>query len=253
MHSTSQTIGARPIHARRLHWLVRGLLLVAVAASAGACTMTTERETPSAFAPYEYRQRHPITIGEKDRTLELFVGAGRGGLTPSQRAEVLAFAQNWRNEATAGVTIDRPVGGANDRASLDTLRQVLSILTSVGIPKHGIGVRPYQAGDVKLAAIKLNYPVVRADAGPCGLWPKDLGPANDTEHYENRPYHNLGCATQRNLAAMVDNPHDLVQPRAETPAYQAKRTFGTEKWRKGESPATTYPDANKGTISDLGK
>jgi pilus assembly protein CpaD len=52
---------------------------------------------------------------------------------------------------------------------------------------------------------------------------------------------------------MVANPTDLVQPRAETPAWTAKRTFGTEKWRKGESPATTYPDTQKGAISDLGK
>jgi len=44
-----------------------------------------------------------------------------------------------------------------------------------------------------------------------------------------------------------------VQPRGETPAYTAKRVFGRDKWRKGESPATTYPDTNKGAISDLGK
>lgn len=248
MHSTSQAIGAR----RGPHWLVRGLVLASLAASVGACTTTTERDI-TASIPTDYRLRHPITVGEKERTLELFVGAGRGGLTATQRAEVLAFAQTWRREATAGVTIDRPVGGTNDRASLDTMKEVLSILTSVGIPKHGIGIRPYQAGGVKLAAIRLNFPVVRADAGPCGLWPRDLGPANDLEHFENRPYYNLGCATQRNLAAQVDNPHDLVQPRAETPAYQAKRTFGAEKWRKGESPATIYPDNNKGAISDLGK
>ena len=52
---------------------------------------------------------------------------------------------------------------------------------------------------------------------------------------------------------MVANPADLVQPRAEGPVYAAKRTFGVDKWRKGESPATTYPDAGKGAISDLGK
>jgi pilus assembly protein CpaD len=52
---------------------------------------------------------------------------------------------------------------------------------------------------------------------------------------------------------MVANPADLVQPRAEGPAYTAKRTYGVEKWRKGESPATNYPDAQKGAISDVGK
>ena len=57
-----------------------------------------------------------------------------------------------------------------------------------------------------------------AEAGPCGLWPDDLGPDNNPDHFENREYYNFGCATQRNLAAMVDQPADLVQPRAETPA-----------------------------------
>lgn len=248
MHCTSQATGAR----HKTRWLARGLLVASLAATLGACTKTTERE-PMGFAPYEYRQRHPITIGEKDKSLDLFIGAGRGGLSPMQRAELLAFAQTWRREGSGGIIIDRPVGGANDRAVLDTMKEVMSILTSVGVPGHGIGVRPYQAGGIQLAALRIRNPVVRADAGPCGLWPKDLGPSNDPDHFENRPYHNLGCATQRNLAAMVDNPHDLVQPRAETPAYQAKRTYGAEKWRKGDSPATNYPDANKGAISDLGK
>ena len=52
---------------------------------------------------------------------------------------------------------------------------------------------------------------------------------------------------------MVAEPADLIQPRAETPPYTGKRTFQIDKWRKGESPATTYTDAQKGAISDLGK
>ena len=75
----------------------------------------------------------------------------------------------------------------------------------------------------------------------------------NAKHFENQQYYNFGCATQRNLAAMVAEPADLVQPRAEGAAYNAKRTFGIDKWRKGDSPATTYPDANKGAISDVAK
>jgi len=49
-------------------------------------------------------------------------------------------------------------------------------------------------------------------------WPDDLGPsANNPGYLENKPYYNFGCANQANLAAMVDNPSDLVQPRSETP------------------------------------
>ena len=34
-----------------------------------------------------YRERHPITLKERQRTVEIFLGRNRGGLTPSQRAE----------------------------------------------------------------------------------------------------------------------------------------------------------------------
>ena len=66
-------------------------------------------------------------------------------------------------------------------------------------------------------------------------------PASGRRHYlENRQYWNFGCASQRNLAAMVDNPADLVQPRGETPAYTARRSVAIDKYRKGENPSATY-------------
>jgi pilus assembly protein CpaD len=55
------------------------------------------------------------------------------------------------------------------------------------------------------------------------------------------------------MAAMVDNPSDLVQPRPETPAYTMRRTEGFEKYRKGETSATTYPESEKAKLSDAGR
>lgn len=229
----------------------RGMLIASFAAALAGCNTTTALDTTGSV-PLDYRERHPITVKEGKKTLVLFVGSGRGGLSPQQRAEVLAFAQNWKRDATGGITIDRPVGGSNERSASDTLKEALSIIVQAGVPNNGIGIRTYSAGN-KLGTLRLNYPLIVAEAGPCGLWPDDLGPSYDTKHFENKQYYNLGCASQRNLASMVAEPSDLVQPRAETPAYRAKRTYGVEKWRKGESPATTYPDASKGAVSDVGK
>jgi pilus assembly protein CpaD len=52
---------------------------------------------------------------------------------------------------------------------------------------------------------------------------------------------------------MVDEPADFIEPRAETPPYTPRRNQVFEKYRKGESPATVYPDLDKAKISDLGK
>ena len=55
------------------------------------------------------------------------------------------------------------------------------------------------------------------------------------------------------MAAMVENPSDLQQPRPETPAYTARRDEAFEKYRKGTNTATTYPDAERAKLSDAGK
>jgi pilus assembly protein CpaD len=230
----------------------RGLIVAALALLAAGCNKTTATSETIDTVPSDYRARHPIALKEGRHSLALHVGPGRGGLSPVQRAEVLAFAQNWKRDATGGVTVDRPTGGPNERAALDTLKEVLSIIQQAGVPNEGIGIRPYESNGRRIAPLRLNYPQVVAEAGPCGLWPDDLGPTYERKHFENQQYWNFGCATQRNLAAMVAEPTDLVQPRSETPAYRAKRTFGNDKWRKGENPATVYSD-QKGAISDLGK
>jgi len=231
----------------------RAVLVAAIAVMLAGCMNTARDVTGTLHAPDQHADRHPITFSEGKHTLSLFVGPGRGGLSPMQQAEVLAFAQSWKREATGGVTIEQPSGGTNERAALDTLKEVQSILAQAGVPATGIGVRPYRANGKRLATLRLNYPKVKAIAGPCGLWPEDLGATYDPWHYENRQYWNFGCASQRNLAAMVADPADLVQPRAETPIYEEKRAVGIDKWRKGQSSATVYTDSQKGAISEVGK
>lgn len=238
-------MGRRSRAARRL------LAAASLAALLGGCYQRPQ--VAQEIYPTDYRQRHPITLKEGRHTVEVFLGRSRGGLTPSQRADVLSFAQSWRHEATSGVIIDVPHGGPTDRAAADSLREINSILAASGVPRHAIYLRRYYPSRTSLASIKINYSKLAAQAGPCGLWPHDLGPAADINYNENRPYWNLGCATQRNLAAMVDNPADLVQPRGETPAYTARRTAAIDKYRKGDSPSGKYDGYDSGKISNLGK
>jgi len=223
----------------------------ALAASLAGCYTTTHATVDT--VPVDYRERHPITLQDGTRTIEVFVGSSRGELTGAQRADVLALAQRWKREATGGIVIDVPAGGPNERAAADAVHEINSILTSAGVPAEGLLVRQYRPMNPgRLATIRLTYPRITAQVGPCGLWPHDLGPADVAEYEQNKPYWNLGCATQRNLAAMVDVPADLVQPRGETPAYEARRAVALDKYRKGDSSATVYPNENKGKISDVG-
>ena len=167
----------------------------------------------------------------------------------------MPFAQHWRHEATSGIIIDVPHGGPTDRAAADSLREIHSILAASGVPRNAVYVRSYQPSDdvARQHQDQLRQTCRRTPA-PAGCGRHDLGPAPDIAYNENRPYWNLGCATQRNLAAMVDNPADLVQPRGETPAYAARRSVAHGQMAQGRQPVrhlhAAY-DTNK--ISDLGK
>ena len=237
---------------RRFRSAVMGALAAASAVLLSGC-YTTKDTTGS--IPNDYRLRHPITLKETDHTVELFVGSNRGGLSASQRAEVLAFASTWRKEATGGIIIDQPIGMSNQLAADEAVREARSILVSAGLPPNAVVVRPYKPRNkVAIATVRFNYPRIAAEAGPCGLWPADLGPTYEPQHYENKPYWNLGCASQRNLAAMVDNPADLVQPRGEdSAAYKVRRNTVLSNYRRGEATNMKYDNPNQGMITDIGR
>lgn len=230
----------------------RLLLAAGMALAVSGCYVAKDT---TASIPNDYRKRHPIAIKESDRTVELFIGRNRATLTAEQRADVLAFAHVWRREATGGIIIDVPALTPNQAAASQAVQEVRSILAAAGVPPRGVTLRPYTPQDpARLATVRLNYPRMTAEAGPCGLWPHDLGATMDTAYNQNRPYWNLGCASQRNLAAMVDNPADLVQPRGETGIYEARRSTMVEKYRKGEEFSGKYPNAyDKAKLSDVGK
>ncbi len=234
--------------------LARALAFVSVAALLAGCKTTSSQEDLTASIPNDYRQRHPIAVREKVQSLTVFIGDRRGTLTPTQRGEVGAIAARWRQEATGGIVIEMPVGAANERAATSASREIRSVLAAAGVPGHAIEIRPYRTQDpVRLGTIRVNYPRMAAETGPCGLWPNDIGPTTDPIYWSNKPHWNHGCASQRNLAAQVADPADLVQPRAETPVLASRRNVVIDKYRKGEPTATQSPDANKGKISDLGQ
>jgi pilus assembly protein CpaD len=231
-------------------------LLGALAASCvalGACTYTGGEVT--ATVPEDYRLRHPIAIEEANHSIVVFVGEGRGGLSASQYADVMGLARAWVREGTGAIVADVPADTPNARAAAATFQEIKRVLAAGGVPARGVTLHRYRPDDPRFfATIRLSYPKIKAVAGPCGMWPADLGPsALNPDYFENKPYYNFGCATQRNLAAMIDNPADLEQPRPETYAYTARRTAAFEKYRKGESTTTSYPEADKAKLSDTGK
>src|ERR1700712_796237 len=143
---------------RRQSWSLLAAL-VGLSAALGACQQTTEIVT--ATVPTDYRLRHPIAIQEGNRSIVVFVGQGRGGLSAPQRTDVMGLAQTWVREGTGSIVTAVPVNTPNARAASATYREIRSVLAAGGVPSSAIALRQYQPEDLRtLPTIKLTYPKI---------------------------------------------------------------------------------------------
>ena len=90
--------------------------LAGLSVALGGCNYTSG-EVVTASVPDDYRLRHPIAVEEANHSIVIFVGYARGGLSASQRADVMGLARTWVREGTGAIVADVPVDTANARAA----------------------------------------------------------------------------------------------------------------------------------------
>src|SRR5260370_4348430 len=116
--------------------------IVGLSAALGACANTTG-EVVTASVPNDYRLRHPIAVQEADRSIVIFVGHARGGLSAPQRADVMGLARIWVREGTGAIVADVPVDTPNARAAASAFQEVRALLAAGRLAPRGSTLRRY--------------------------------------------------------------------------------------------------------------
>ncbi|MEM9633515.1 MAG: CpaD family pilus assembly protein [Pseudomonadota bacterium] len=203
--------------------------------------------TSQLLASHDYRLRHPIVVTEEPETLDLPIGRSTRSLVGPIEGTITAFAVESRRKGNGEVEILVPSGSANEAAVHSVTPEIRRALQRGGVGRSHITTRTYSVQSSGAdAPIRLSYARMQATAGTCGSWPRNIGGGIG----ENADYENFGCATQANLAAMVDNPSDLLTPRASTPADQQRRAVVLENYRTGEVTASDYIEGVGAAIAD---
>ncbi|MDX3929950.1 MAG: CpaD family pilus assembly lipoprotein [Shinella sp.] len=223
-HRLDASIREKTAGARRR--LFAGALLVAVAATASGCANRDGISTGS--LPDDYRTRHPIVVTEKERTIDIPIASGDSRLTRGQSEVIAGFVSDYMASSSGTIQIILPHGSANTGAATAAGKNIRNLLTKMGVPTRRIIMTSYAAGDYDVAPVRLSYSAIAADAGPCGEWPEDMT-LNTTA---NKNYYNFGCANQRNLAAQIADPNDLLGPRRMTPADATQREQAIQRYRE---------------------
>lgn len=209
---------------------------ILIAATALLMTGCAARTTTTGSIPDDYRTRHPITVSEQERAVDIPVATGDRQLTVSMREIIRGIAQDYKANSSGAVRIMSPMGSPNSAAASMLATEVRSVLAKEGVPDHRIIASPYQAapeGDA--APIRVSFLAITAATGPCGNWPEDLV----INTHENENWQNFGCSNQANLAAQIANPADLLAPRGMSPIDADRRSAAIEQYRSdgAEGPA----------------
>ena len=205
---------------------------------AGSCTGPLNEATLS----NDGAVNHPITVEPSYTAIKLPFSAPAAGLLPEDAARLDEFVARYFERANGSLSISAPAGSDASAA----IGYFAERLASLGVERSRIMVGTHEAanGDTR---VEISYVGYVAHTDPCGDWSKDLA---NTAANQSSP--NFGCAVQHNIAAMVSDPRDLVQPRPMTDSDATRRNTALGNYEKGKVTAAEKSADQSVKVSGVG-
>jgi len=233
MDMTSKRAGISP---RRVLGLV-GLASLLVCACDDTRMLAHHRlDNPAAVAATNPELRHPIGFTSRAEHLDVEVPPGTANLSPNQTFDIDRFLASYKREASGHLAITVPAGMRDRAAMRNAVRDIERHVNQAGLGHQVVRGPRVAKSSSGTPFIRLAYHRPVAAPPQCGHWAEDVG-----RNEERIPYPNWGCATQRNLAVMVDNARDLRHPQAEDPRASERRSVSWSAYagRAGSSDAAS--------------
>lgn len=210
---------------------------VALVMLAGSCASPGQGDRSYLADPVA---NHPIRVEPHAFALSFTPPSPAAGIAPTDAGRLGAFVADYLERGNGAISISVPAGSG----SSDIIAMIGEKMASLGVPRTRIVVGA-SASDGKVTVGYMGYV---AKLENCGDWTHNVG-----INMSNRPMPNFGCAVQRNIAAQVSDPRDLLSPRPMTAADTTRRDTMLEKYEKGQTTAAEKTEAQSGKVADVGK
>ncbi|WP_374367653.1 CpaD family pilus assembly protein [Dongia sp.] len=217
---------------------------VAIVALCLAGLSACEADMPN----YDYATRYPIKV--ETRTALLILEPGPGGhIKPMDVAAIDEFARDYANRSAGGITLQIGANSISDALATGFAADIGTALSGRGVPVAAVQTSfATDPESAKYGRAILQFPIYVAIADECGSFKDQPGftPLNENSY-------GFGCANQRNLAAMVVNPRDLIDAQASSGRLAArsadvvgKYIIGSKIGGSAESPVLTIVNTTGG-------
>jgi pilus assembly protein CpaD len=184
------------------------------------------------------QQRHPIVVAADTASLDMVVLSDRDGLDARSELDVVRFVRKYRQEGKGPLTLWLNPKNSGHRGVSASVNAVQRVAHEAGVGPQSFRVRQRAMGGEVGQILTLSYNRIAAIGPHCGDWSESVA-----RNPENLPYPNYGCASQRNLAAMVARPTDFIYAAQDVERGGEKRSGAYKAFRGGDAKAGAAPAA----------
>ncbi len=202
--------------------------------------------TKGGVHPVTAAEMFPITVDQQTVTLTLSADPTLTALTNRDKARLSAFLDAYASNGHGPITITAPSGNSADYFGQEMAADVRNALHDMGVPwDNMLGATYRVSGASTDQELIVSYTRYVASATACEgfgeTWQRNR---------QNLPSKNFGCATQNNLAAMIIDPRDLVEPTALSPADTVRQVKAISDYQEGNSTASAEESSSSVSTTD---
>jgi len=240
------TLKSMPSGARLAAKLTTAVL---VSGALAACNMQHTSTHEASYRPIQPHERFPIEVTQSTVKLEVPVHRGATGLTRDVRNDVRDIIFQFQSSGADRLIVVQHPSPRHPSAAAAAMSEIHGMVVAAGLSSGQVMYSRYPRGYAgRGAPILISFDNHVAMAPECGDWSENMAAT-----YENVPYPNFGCSAQSNLAAMVADPRDLVQPRGMTPPHAGRRDVVLGNYRLGAKTEADTSGADEGSVSEVGQ
>lgn len=186
--------------------------------------------------------KNPIQVTESVERLELYSRPDGMSLSARDQDALGEFLSLYGQFGDGPLYINTP-NRATPGVS-QTKHIVQNMLGQIGLASAPVQQGQYQVMHNAPAPVVLSYRRLKTVPQDCSINHYITGT------YANQTHETFGCVASANLAAMIEDPRQLIHPYGLAPSDMRRRMTVYDKYIKGENPASAQPNRQEISSSE---
>jgi len=213
-----------------------------------ACVLTAILGLSACAAPSKTlapsKIRNAITVAESIERLELYTRPNGLELSARDKLAVAQFLDGYGRSGEGPLFVNRPSNAVSGLGTQQAEAIIRGLMAQNGINPNAVQTGQYASYPGSPAPVVVSYRILRAIPADC----REM--SNQTDTFSNQSTPGFGCFQSANLAAMVTDPRQLLEPYAAGQPNAQRRQVVYDRYIQGEPTAAQInPDQRVGVAN----